>query len=114
MNKFVITALFFCGVSASFAAEPAKPITITAGKSVVLDIASDVERIAVATEDVVEAVAITQREIVLNGKAPGETTVIIWQRNGAGRLSYDVTVEPSPARLEALRRPPEARGGGRH
>jgi pilus assembly protein CpaC len=51
----------------------------------------------------VEAVAITQREIVLNGKAPGETTVLIWQRNGAGRLAYEVTVEPSDAKAEALR-----------
>ncbi len=77
-------------------------ITMTAGKSVVIDTAADIERVAVATEDTVEAVAITQREIVLNGKTPGETSVLVWQRGG-DRLSYDVLVEPSLLKLDALR-----------
>jgi pilus assembly protein CpaC len=86
------------------AAADTEQITITVGKSFVIDTPGDMERIAVATEDIVEAVAITQREVVLNGKAPGETSVLIWQRNGAGRLSYNVTVEPSNARNESLHR----------
>jgi pilus assembly protein CpaC len=84
------------------AADEPKRITMTAGKSFVIDTTADVERVAVATEDIVEAVGISQREIVLNGKAPGETTVIIWQR-GEPRISYDVTVEPSTLKLAALR-----------
>ena len=83
------------------AAEP-EQIHITVGKSVVIETPGDMERVAVATEDTVEAVAVTQREVVLNGKAPGETSVLIWLRNGGGRLAYDVTVEPSNARNEAL------------
>lgn len=79
-------------------------ITITAGKSFVIDSPADVERVAVGSEDVIEAVAITQREIMLNGKAPGETSLIVWLRNGGGRQSYDITVEPSQARLDTLRR----------
>lgn len=79
-------------------------VTITVGKSYVIDTPGDMERVAIATEDIVEAVAITQREVVLNGKAPGETSLLIWQRNGLGRLSYNVTVEPSNSRNEALHR----------
>ena len=78
-------------------------ITIPVGKSAVIDTPGDMERIAVATEDIVEAVAITQREVVLNGKAPGSTSVLIWQRGGA-RFSYDVTVEPSHSKDDALQR----------
>jgi pilus assembly protein CpaC len=91
-------------VAASFvrAADAPQQITMTAGKSFVIDTPADVERVAVATEDTVEAVAITQREIVLNGKVPGETTVIVWQRGGE-RTSYNVLVEPSPLKLAALR-----------
>ena len=84
------------------AADP-QQITITAGKSFVIDTTNDIERVAVATEDVVEAVPITQREVVLNGKAPGETSLLIWQR-GAERLSYNVTVEAPNTRKEALQR----------
>ena len=78
-------------------------INIPVGKSYVIDTPGDMVRVAVATEDIVEAVAITQREVVLNGKAPGETSVLIWQ-TGGGRLSYDVTVESSKSRDDALRR----------
>ena len=78
-------------------------IRITEGKSFVLETTSDIATIAVATEGTVEAVALTKREIILNGKAPGETSVRIWLSNGGGRLAYDVTVEASMTRLEALR-----------
>ena len=79
-------------------------ISMTVGHSFVIDTAGDLERVAVAAEEVIEAVAITQREVVLNAKSVGETTVIIWQRNNGGRRSYDVVVEPSASRADALRR----------
>jgi pilus assembly protein CpaC len=97
----LLAAVLVCSGYIRAADEPRR-LTVTAGKSVVIDTAMDVERVAVATEDTVEAVAITQREIVLNGKAPGETTVIVWQRGGQ-RISYDVLVEPSTLKLVALR-----------
>jgi pilus assembly protein CpaC len=102
MKKILLLTATLLFIGHIRAAEEPKRLTLTAGKSVVIDTAMDVERVAVATEDTVEAVAITQREIVLNGKAPGETTVIVWQRGGE-RLSYDVLVEPSTLKLAALR-----------
>ena len=88
---------------AAFAAADTQQITITVGKSHIIETTADMERVAVATEDVVEAVGITTRELVLNAKAPGETSLIIWQRGGE-RLTYTVTVEPSTSRTDALRR----------
>jgi pilus assembly protein CpaC len=99
-----LSLILFSGNGLLRAATEPEQITITVGKSFVIDTPGDMERVAVATEDVVEAVAITQREVVLNGKAPGETSVLIWQKNGGGRLAYDVTVEPSKARDGALHR----------
>ena len=98
---FLIAALSL-GAGPLSAAD-SKQITLTAGKSFVIDTAADLERVAVATEDIVEAVAVTKREIVLNGKAPGETSVIVRLRNGGARQSYDVRVEPSAAKVEMLR-----------
>jgi pilus assembly protein CpaC len=79
-------------------------ISITAGKSFIIDNPANVERVAVATEGIVEAVAVSQREVVLNGKAPGATTVIIWLRDSNARKVYNVNVEASTEKLEALRR----------
>jgi pilus assembly protein CpaC len=102
MRRIALVAAVLVAASLVRAADEPRQITMTAGKSVVIDTPADVERVAVATEDTVEAVAITQREIVLNGKVPGETTVIVWQRGGE-RTSYNVLVEASPLKLTALR-----------
>jgi pilus assembly protein CpaC len=102
--KIILIALALVADTRLLSAEAkTRRITITAGKSFVIDTTGDLERVAVASEDVVEAVAITQREVVLNGKAPGETSVIVWQGNGVGRQAWDVTVVPSSFRIEALR-----------
>ncbi|MGP8245225.1 MAG: type II and III secretion system protein family protein, partial [Bryobacteraceae bacterium] len=41
-------------------------------------------------------------EVLINGKAPGETSLIIWQEGGT-RLVYDLLVRMSPLKLEAVR-----------
>jgi pilus assembly protein CpaC len=102
MKRIALLASVLVAASLVHAADEPRQITMTAGKSFVIDTPADVERVAVATEDTVEAVAITQREIVLNGKVPGETTVIVWQRGGE-RTAYNVLVQPSPLKLAALR-----------
>ena len=102
--KILALSLTLSAGACLLSAQPAsQQITLTAGKSTVIDTPGDLERVAVSSEDIVEAVAVSQREVILNAKAPGETTVLVWQRNGAGRSSYNVTVVASPARLEALR-----------
>jgi pilus assembly protein CpaC len=44
--------------------------------------------------DFAEATAVGRTEVLVNGKAPGQTSLIIWQQGG-GRLFFDVTVQPS-------------------
>jgi pilus assembly protein CpaC len=45
---------------------------------------------------------INPREVMVNGKAPGDTSLIIWQQGGT-RTSYDLTVRPSTTALDAVR-----------
>jgi len=40
--------------------------------------------------------------VLINGKLPGETSLIVWQHGGR-RLVYDLTVRVSPVKLEAAR-----------
>jgi len=98
-----LSAVFLIATGLLQAADDPQQINLTVGKSFVIDTDHDIERIAVATEDTVEAVPITQRELVLNGKAAGETSLLIWQR-GAGRLSYTVTVVAPNVKNESLQR----------
>jgi pilus assembly protein CpaC len=74
----------------------------TVGKSLIIDSPLNIQKIAVANGDLVEAVAINPKEVLINGKAVGETSLIVWQQGGS-RLVYDLKVRVSPLRLEVVR-----------
>ncbi len=87
--------------------EPKRPgvdgnLSVTVGMSMIIDSPAPVVKLSIANGDLAEAVAITPKEILINGKAPGETSLIVWQDGGA-RLVFDLTVKMSPHRLEAVR-----------
>lgn len=77
-------------------------LTVTVGKSLIIDSPIEIKRLSVANGDLIEAVAVNPKEVLINGKAPGETSLIIWQQNG-NRLLYDLTVRMSPLKLDAVR-----------
>jgi pilus assembly protein CpaC len=93
-------------VLAAYAQAPAtgsRDLSVTVGKSVLVDSPEQIERVAVANATLAEAVAVTPREVMINGKTPGETSVIIWQQGG-NRLFFDLTVLRNEARIDAIRR----------
>lgn len=77
------------------------PLVVTAGKSMVLDSPMNIERVSLANGDVAEAVAVNPKEVLINAKLPGETTLIVWQQGGP-RLVYDLTVRPNTNKLESI------------
>jgi pilus assembly protein CpaC len=87
--------------------DSANDLTVAVGKSVLVDTARPIERIAVGSSDLAEATAMSPTEVMLNGKAPGETTLIVWQTGGA-RQFFNVKVHASSSvandHMETLRR----------
>ena len=77
-------------------------LTVTVDKSLIIDSPLAIKRLAFANGNMIEARAIGPKEVLLNGKAPGETSLTIWQDDGT-RLIYDLTVRISPLRLNAVR-----------
>jgi pilus assembly protein CpaC len=82
-------------------------LSVAVGKTVLVDCVRPATRVAIGLGEVAEASAVTPTEIMVNGKAPGETSLIIWDDRG-GRQFFNVTVRASTAALdnniEALRR----------
>ncbi len=80
---------------------------VAVNKSVLVDIAKPVQRIAVGLGEYAEATAVSPTEVLVNGKAPGETSLIVWEVGG-GRQFFNVIVRPSTMasndRMETLRR----------
>jgi pilus assembly protein CpaC len=74
-------------------------VPLTAGRSTVLNTEFDITRIAVTNPAIADAVVVQPREILVDGKAPGTISLIVW---GAAnqRVQYDVVVEQPVAALE--------------
>jgi pilus assembly protein CpaC len=77
-------------------------LTVTVGKSMIIDSPVNIQRISVANGELVEAVAVNPKEVLINGKQAGDTSLIIWQAGG-NRLLYDLTVRLSTNKLDAVR-----------
>lgn len=77
-------------------------LLVTVGKSLIIDSPVNIKRVSVANGTLAEAVAVNPKEVLINGTAPGETSLIVWQTNDT-RLVYDLTVRVSNSKLEATR-----------
>jgi pilus assembly protein CpaC len=80
--------------AASNTQDSTNDLSLAVGKSVVLDLARPVTRIVVGMGDFAVAQAVSPTQILLSGKAPGETSLIIWDQSG-GRQFFNVSVRPS-------------------
>ena len=82
-------------------------LSIAVGKSVLVDFTHPVQRVAVGLSEIAEATATSPTELMVNGKAPGQTSLIVWQRDGE-RQFFNITVRrngfESTDRLAAVRR----------
>ena len=87
--------------------EISNDLSVVAGRSVLLDCAQTVQRVAIGTAGIAEASVISPTEIMVNGKAVGETTLILWEKGGS-REFFNVTVRSSQSSandgLESVRR----------
>jgi pilus assembly protein CpaC len=75
-------------------------IEMTAGSSRVIDCPSDLLRISTSDPAVVDTVAASKREVLLQAKGPGQATVGVWSKDGQ-RAFYTVAVGPD---LEPIRK----------
>jgi pilus assembly protein CpaC len=99
MNRLFATAVLIA--LPALAQDSPRPLTVTVGKSVLVESPTPIERISVGLGDFAHATAIGPREILVDGKTAGETSMIVWQ-DGGGKMFFDISVQPSTA--EAMRR----------
>lgn len=77
---------------------PFERISLTASRSRVLTVPFDVTRIAITNPEVADATVVTPREVLIDGKATGTTSLIVW--GDSNRVQYDIAIDPGVATLE--------------
>lgn len=75
-------------------------LSVGVGKTVLVDTAQPIARVSMGLGDVAVASAVSPTEIMVNGKNPGETSLIIWDVKG-GRQFFNVSVFASRTQIDA-------------
>ena len=108
IDVLLLAGLVFCA-SALRAAQPAPSvgplvdqITVGAGRTHLLDMPVNIERVSIASPETAEAVPVSARSLMINGKAPGETSLIVWLSDGS-RKEFTVEVKYNAARIDAAK-----------
>jgi len=62
------------------------------GRSLVLNSPARIKRISVADPNIADAIVVTPNQILINGKAPGGVSLVLWDENDASQ-TFDVFVD---------------------
>ena len=94
----LLIILHVCGLAlASPFPEEGAELFVIAGRSRLLS-SSGVLRVAVADPEIADVAVVSPREVLVNGKEPGETSLHLW--HAKGRNSYRIVVYRDQGRLE--------------
>jgi pilus assembly protein CpaC len=89
LTAAVITAAMLLCTGPASAGDSVSTISVESGHSIVLR-TPGLERVAVGDSRIAGVLPIGTTELVINGKAPGNTTVFVWE--AGERVTYQVTV----------------------
>jgi pilus assembly protein CpaC len=82
-------------------------VAVAVGKTLLIDCAQPIARVAVGAPEIADVLTLSPTEVLINGKGPGETSLILWDKRG-GRQFFNITVRPSSAAstdtMDAVRR----------
>jgi pilus assembly protein CpaC len=91
--------------------EGVEKLSVGSGKTRLLDMPVNIERVSVAAPETAEAVPVSARNLMINGRAPGETSLVIWLADGS-RREYIVDVKVNASRIDAAKEQIEREFGG--
>jgi pilus assembly protein CpaC len=109
--SFSAFALLICagaGLRAQTSPSPSEPaastqdsandLSVAVGKTVLVDTTFPIKRVSIGVSEIAEVHGTSPTEIMVNGKTPGETSLIVWDTHG-GRQFFNVTVRASSEAL---------------
>jgi pilus assembly protein CpaC len=72
--------------------EAGETLHLLAGRSLVITSPTRIKRISIADPNIIDALAVTPNQLVVSGKTPGASSLVIWDEAGQNQ-SFDVLVD---------------------
>jgi len=85
-------------MAATTAGADSRSLTVASGRSVTFETGVPVTRVSVSNPNVAEPIAISPTQMLINGLAPGVTSMVLWPKEGAA-IIYEVVVTLDTNRL---------------
>jgi len=98
LHASLVVLIAIATVSAQAPPPKYPQVQVTAGRSTIVTTNFDVTRIAITNPAIADAVVVKPREVLVDGKAPGTITLMLW--GGDQRMQYDIVVEQPISPLE--------------
>ena len=86
-------------------------ITLVEGRGELLQFQRDVQKVALAEPKIADAVVLSPREVMVNAKTPGHTTLLIWEP-GSEPARYEIEVAKDNSDWDSFRKLIEANADG--
>ncbi|MCS7026125.1 MAG: pilus assembly protein N-terminal domain-containing protein [Bryobacteraceae bacterium] len=91
----------FGAVSLYAQTAPVREIELLVGRGELLQFERDLNKVVVSEPKIADAVVVSPREVMVNGKGVGKATLIVWE-TGSSPSRYDITVKEDTARHESV------------
>jgi pilus assembly protein CpaC len=95
-------ALFWCLAPLACAESNVQDLFVGVNKSNILENATGVKRISITNTELAEAVAVSKTEVLINGKAQGDTSLVLWDCKNQ-RTMFTVHIVNTDSRPDAVR-----------
>lgn len=96
---FVLGLTVLCGTVPAVAQSEGQALHVFVGKSVVINMQSPVTRVLSSNPGVIDTLATSPTQVVVEGKAPGASSLILWDSSGHSQI-LDVTVDVNISHLK--------------
>jgi len=96
-------AAVWCGLAFAQTVAPSHEIALIEGRGELLRFQNDITRVVISEPKVADAVVVSPREVMVNAKGPGRTTLVVWE-TGAEPARYEIAVTKDMAEWDAFRK----------
>jgi pilus assembly protein CpaC len=84
---------------------PTAPLRVMVGKSVLINTSDRLKRVSVTDPSVADALVVTPTQVLVQGKSPGEVSLLLWDENEHSRtfdLRVDVDVTSAAQEMQSI------------
>lgn len=77
------------------------PVSLLTGQSRLIIFSEEYGRLAVPNQEVAESIPMDSYQLLISGKAPGQSTIVVWSKDGTKYIFIDVSVRVNLTQLDA-------------